>query len=137
MSLEIDVLRALLRLARRRTHPTLDQLVVRVGAEESEVRRALFALARGGLVQRTPAGLRLSLLGLAVAVASAQRPKPALAAERIVASRLAPAKAAGADRRPNSAPPVTDAPLPLIASAASAASAASVTRTTRRTRRAA
>jgi DNA-binding IclR family transcriptional regulator len=76
MSLEIDVLRALLRLARRRTAPTVEQLVVRVGAEEADVRRALRSLARNGLVQRTPGGLRLSLAGLAVAVACAQRPRP-------------------------------------------------------------
>jgi DNA-binding IclR family transcriptional regulator len=76
MSLEIDVLRALLRLARRRTPPTLEQLVVRVGGEEADVRRALVSLARSGLVQRTPGGLRLSLAGLAVAVACAQRPRP-------------------------------------------------------------
>ncbi|MBX3210067.1 MAG: hypothetical protein KF764_33865 [Labilithrix sp.] len=74
MSLEIDVLRALLRLARRRTPPTLEQLVVRVGGEETDVRRALGSLARSGLVQRSPAGLRLSLAGLAVAVACARRP---------------------------------------------------------------
>jgi len=76
MSLEIDVLRALLRLARRRTPPTLEQIVVRVGGEEADVRRALRSLARSGLVQRTPAGLRLSMAGLAVAVACAQRSRP-------------------------------------------------------------
>jgi DNA-binding IclR family transcriptional regulator len=75
MSLEIDVLRALLRLARRRTPPTLEQLFVRVGGDEPAVRLALRSLARRGLVQRTPAGLRLSLPGLAVAVACAQRPR--------------------------------------------------------------
>jgi len=77
MSLEIDVLRALLRLARRRTPPTLEQLVVRVGGEEADVRRALRSLAKSGLVQRTPGGLRLSMAGLAVAVACAQRPRQA------------------------------------------------------------
>jgi DNA-binding IclR family transcriptional regulator len=76
MSLEIDVLRALLRLARRRTPPTLEQLVVRVGGDAADVRRALASLARSGLVQRTPAGVRLSLAGFAVAVASARRPRP-------------------------------------------------------------
>jgi DNA-binding IclR family transcriptional regulator len=69
MSHEIDVLRALLRLAPRRKSPTLDELVVRVGGDGQTVRRALFTLARGGLVQRTSTGLRLSLAGLAVAVA--------------------------------------------------------------------
>lgn len=73
MSLEIDVLRAFLRLARRRTSPTLARLVERVPGDEADVRRALFSLARQGLIQRTPAGLRLSLAGLAVAVAFAER----------------------------------------------------------------
>jgi DNA-binding IclR family transcriptional regulator len=77
MSLEIDVLRALLRLARRRTPPTLEQVVVRVGGDDAAVRRTLTSLAKNGLVQRTPAGLRLSLAGLAVAVACAQRPSKA------------------------------------------------------------
>src|SRR5688572_23920866 len=72
MSLDLDVLRALLRLARRRISPTLAQLTVRVRGEAAEVRRALVTLANRGLVQRTPAGLRLSLAGLAVAVAFAQ-----------------------------------------------------------------
>lgn len=73
MSLEIDVLRALLRLARRRSPPTLAQVVTRVGGDEAAVRRALRTLARSGLVQRAPAGVRLSLPGLAVAVACARR----------------------------------------------------------------
>lgn len=81
-SLELDVLRALLRLARRRTPPTLEALVVRVGAEEPEVRNALRVLAWQDLVQRTPTGLGLSLQGLAVAVAYAKRPTaPAVAAK--------------------------------------------------------
>ncbi|HVH47503.1 MAG TPA: hypothetical protein VM925_34445 [Labilithrix sp.] len=79
MSLEIDVLRALLRLARRRKPPTFEQLFGRVGGDDAAVRCALRSLAKRGLVQRTPAGLRLSLPGLAVAVACAQRPRAALA----------------------------------------------------------
>jgi len=74
MSTEIAVLRALLRLSRRTARPTqpeatLDELVARVGGEPAEVLRALRSLARAELVQRTPAGPRLSLAGLAVAVA--------------------------------------------------------------------
>ena len=76
MSFELDVLRAFLRLARRRTRPSLDQLVVRVGGEEPAVRDALKLLTRQGLLQRTSAGLSLSMAGLAVAVACAQRPAP-------------------------------------------------------------
>jgi DNA-binding IclR family transcriptional regulator len=76
MTPEIAVLRALLGLSRRRSSPSLATLAVRVGAEEATVRRALFSLAKSGLIQRTPAGLRLTLGGLAVAVAvSATKPK--------------------------------------------------------------
>lgn len=90
-SLDIDVLRALLRLARRQTPPTMEQLVVRVGAEPEAVRRSLVALAKNGLVQKTPGGLRLSLPGLAVAVAYAQRPSAAPAARaKAVAKPAAP-----------------------------------------------
>jgi DNA-binding IclR family transcriptional regulator len=97
MSPDIAVLRALLRLARRRTPPTLEQLVVRVGTPESDVRKSLASLARSGLVQRTPAGLRLSLAGLAVAVAAAA-PRPAEArrskAPAKVSARRSEARAA-------------------------------------------
>ena len=79
MSFETDVLRALLRLARRPTAPTLEQLSV--GGDDQAVEGALRALAQKGLVQRTPAGLRLSMEGLAVAVAVTKQhttatPKP-------------------------------------------------------------
>ncbi len=90
-SLDIDVLRALLRLARRQTPPTMEQLVVRVGAEPEAVRRSLVALAKSGLVQKTPGGLRLSLPGLAVAVAYAQRPSAAPAARAKPVAKPAPA----------------------------------------------
>lgn len=75
MSLETDVLRALLRLARRRTPPTLDSLVVRVGGEAPAVKEALRALAQKGLVQRTESapGVGLTMAGLAVAVAVVAR----------------------------------------------------------------
>jgi DNA-binding IscR family transcriptional regulator len=85
MSLDTTVLRALLRLARRRTPPTLEQLVVRVGTPESDVRKSLASLARSGLVQRTRdenGGLRLSLAGLAVAVAAAAAGRGAEAQQR-------------------------------------------------------
>lgn len=72
MSLEIEVLRALLRLARRRTPPSMEQLLLRVDAEPRDVQRALAALARKGLVMRTRRGFGLSLTGFAVAVACAQ-----------------------------------------------------------------
>lgn len=100
-SLDIDVLRALLRLARRQTPPTMEQLVVRVGAEPEAVRRSLVALAKNGLVQKTPGGLRLSLPGLAVAVAYAQRPSAAPARAKSVAkpAAAAPAQAVEAPAR--------------------------------------
>lgn len=93
MSCEIAVLRALLRLARRRTPPTAGELLVRVDADAPAIRRALGSLARAGLVQRTPAGPRLTLAGFAVAVATtaavpAQRaskaPRTARARARVV-----------------------------------------------------
>lgn len=90
MSLHVDVLRALLRLARRRTPPTLEQIVVRVGGEEDDVRRALGALSKSGLVQRTPAGLRLSLAGFAVAVACADRSRVPATKSRPAATESAP-----------------------------------------------
>lgn len=70
MSLEISVLRALLRLARRRTPATPEELLVRVDAEPAELAGVLDRLVRAELVHRTPAGARLSLGGLAVAAAT-------------------------------------------------------------------
>jgi DNA-binding IclR family transcriptional regulator len=100
MSLELDVLRALLRLARRRTPPTLEQLADRVHGDETAIRTTLKALASSGLVQRTPAGLRLSLAGLAVAVAHAQRPANA---NKTKATRMR----SGAASSRTDTPPVT------------------------------
>jgi DNA-binding IclR family transcriptional regulator len=79
MSLEIEILRAMLRLARRRTAPTVEQLLVRIRASEPALRRSLAALIRAELVNETPKGPRLSLTGFAVAVAYAQHPRPAVA----------------------------------------------------------
>ena len=87
MSIETDVLRTLLRLAHRRTGPTLDLLVERVGSDERAVRRALFSLARSGLVQRTQSGLRLTLPGLAVAAAADALPRPKARAKALPLSR--------------------------------------------------
>jgi hypothetical protein len=77
MSLEIVLLRTLLRSARRRTLMTVEDLAARVGGDPRLVCRALSSLARSELVHRTPQGPRLSLSGFAVAVAaSAVRPAP-------------------------------------------------------------
>lgn len=74
MTTEIVVLRALLRFARRsRPDVSLADLagfLRRDGADPADLPRALGALARGGLVQRTEHGPRLSLAGLAFAVAT-------------------------------------------------------------------
>jgi DNA-binding IclR family transcriptional regulator len=70
MSTEIAVLRALLRLSRRRTPATITDLLDRVGGDALDVQRALASLARAQLVQRSGESARLSLAGLAVAVAA-------------------------------------------------------------------
>ncbi len=75
MQLNIEILRALLRLARRRSVPTLESLLDRVVADEPALLRALATLAAEGLVQRTPSGFGLSMQGFAVAVACAERPR--------------------------------------------------------------
>lgn len=89
MSLEIDVLRALLRLARRRMPPTLEQILVRVGGDDAEVRRVLRSLGRKGLVHQTATSFRLSMAGLAVAVACAERRRSVARPERDSSIRLA------------------------------------------------
>ena len=70
MSTEIALLRALLRLSRRAACPTFTELLNRVGGDASDVQRALASLARAQLVQRSGETARLSLAGLAVAVAA-------------------------------------------------------------------
>lgn len=74
-SLELDVLRAFLRLARRRVPPTTDQLLLRVPANAPLLKKTLSKLIEGGLVNLTPKGPRLSLTGFAVAVAFAPQPR--------------------------------------------------------------
>lgn len=70
MTPEIAVLRALLRLARRRAPASLDEILVRVDADADEIHRALAALSRAGLVYRIETGPRLTMAGFAVAVAT-------------------------------------------------------------------
>ena len=88
MSTEIAVLRALLRLARRRAPATLTDLLDRVGSDAGDVQRALASLARAQLVQRSGDTARLSLAGLAVAVAAASSARP-VAARAAAQSRSA------------------------------------------------
>jgi predicted transcriptional regulator len=74
MHYELSVLRALLRLARRRSAADIDQLLVRVGGAPGDLRDAMRKLELAGLVERLAGGAegsgRLTLSGLAVAVAS-------------------------------------------------------------------
>jgi len=87
MSLETAVLSALLRLARsrRRAPTTMNDLLARVAARPRDVRRTLASLERASLVDVTPAGPRLTLMGLAVAAASA-----AVRSERARLARTSP-----------------------------------------------
>ncbi len=71
MSTEIAVLRALLRHSRRGGPATLEALVASVREDAREVQTALASLARQQLVLRAGETTRLSMAGLAVAVAAA------------------------------------------------------------------
>jgi hypothetical protein len=73
MNHDIYVLRALARLSRRslREEPADgESLALRAGGTVEEVRGAVARLERAGLAQRTERGVRLTMIGLAVAVAS-------------------------------------------------------------------
>ncbi len=83
MSYDTTVLRAMLRLARRRSPSDREQLLVRVGGSEAELRAALRRLEKTGLVERTgPVAGRLTFQGLAVAVATVAATRPARLARR-------------------------------------------------------
>jgi RIO-like serine/threonine protein kinase len=68
-TLDLTVLRALARLSRMRKVVDCEALALRAGGSLEEVRGALGRLSREQLVDRT-AGPRLTMAGLAVAVAS-------------------------------------------------------------------
>lgn len=68
MNTDAMVLRALLRLARRRLPADDEAIVVRVGAAPGDVRAAIRRLDTLGLVERGPT-TRLTMAGLAVAIA--------------------------------------------------------------------
>lgn len=71
MSIDTMVLRAMLRLARRRQAADVGEVAVRVGGSASDVRAALRRLDGSGLVERRVSQPpRLTLAGLAVAVAA-------------------------------------------------------------------
>jgi hypothetical protein len=78
MSYEIQVLRALLRLARRREAGTEEALLDRVGGTATTLRLALRRLEKQDLIDRTSAtSARLTMTGFAVAVATANVKMPA------------------------------------------------------------
>ena len=89
-SLEVEVLRAMLRLARRRTAPTIEAILLRTPppANADAVKHSLRTLIRAELVHVTPKGPRLTLAGFAVAVAMASTPR-----QKAVSSGGAPARA--------------------------------------------
>jgi RIO-like serine/threonine protein kinase len=68
-TLDLTVLRALARLSRMRKVVDCEALALRAGGSLEDVRGALGRLSRAELVDRT-AGARLTMAGLAVAVAS-------------------------------------------------------------------
>lgn len=77
MHTELAILRAMLRLQRRRVVPDVETLLDRVGGTEAELRVALRALEGGGYVERRAHGqATLTMAGLALAVAQI----PAIAA---------------------------------------------------------
>jgi hypothetical protein len=72
MQTELSVLRAIVRLSRRRSPVTLQALTLRGGGTHGDTINALRFLAREGLIQATERGFRPTLPGLAIAVASAR-----------------------------------------------------------------
>jgi Mn-dependent DtxR family transcriptional regulator len=69
MSIEAAVLRAMLRLARRREAADAEALAVRLGGSAAAVRAAIRRLDAAGLVERRAGDApRLTMSGLAVAV---------------------------------------------------------------------
>lgn len=81
MNYEHSILRALLRLSRRRAQADAQSLLDRVGGTSADLRDALRRLESTGFVfRRTEADIRLTMPGFAVAVASVagrRRPKVA------------------------------------------------------------
>jgi Mn-dependent DtxR family transcriptional regulator len=63
------VLGAMLRLARRRVEADVNELYERVGVDHARIRASLGRLDAAGLVERRAIGARLTMSGLATAVA--------------------------------------------------------------------
>jgi hypothetical protein len=66
----LTVLRAIVRLSRSRSNITVEALTERSAGTPTETRLAVRFLVEEGLVQVTPLGVRPTLPGLAIAVAS-------------------------------------------------------------------
>jgi Mn-dependent DtxR family transcriptional regulator len=75
MLLDTQILRAIARLSRKSMPATCSEIELRVAAEPNEIRSALVRLSRSSLVVRRSDEVRLTLFGLAVAVASGASPK--------------------------------------------------------------
>jgi RIO-like serine/threonine protein kinase len=75
-TLDLSVLRALARLSRMRKGGDLEALALRSGGSIEDVRGALGRLSRAALVDRSQGGLRLTMAGLAWAVASGAAAAP-------------------------------------------------------------
>jgi Mn-dependent DtxR family transcriptional regulator len=90
MSIDTEVLKAMLRLARRRQEASEDQVALRVRAQAREVRASLRRLRASGLVDvQNRAAPRLTIEGLALAVAVVSRPSPRAGAVAIRSRRAA------------------------------------------------
>lgn len=91
MSIDIMVLRAMLRLARRRKAADEGEVALRVGGSRASVRAAFRRLDAGGLVERRlTQPPRLTMAGFAVAVALLpERPARAVKVRRVRTSRAA------------------------------------------------
>jgi len=63
------VLGAMLRLARRRVEANVNELYERVGVDPARIRASLSRLDASGLVERRTTSARLTMSGLAAAVA--------------------------------------------------------------------
>ena len=84
MHYDITVLRAILRLSRHRRHVDEASISLRVEGEDADLRNALRRLEKRGLVARQAAQARLTMEGLAVAVASLPARRKATAARRAI-----------------------------------------------------
>jgi hypothetical protein len=98
----LTVLRAIVRLSRSRSNITVEALTERSAGSPTETRLAVRFLVEEGLVQVTERGVRPTLPGLAIAVASGQtqtRQKPQVAARVSSSPRVKTTKKVDRARR--------------------------------------